>query len=635
MKKNYLRLLALVMALVMTAGLLPTAAMAAGAEPEEVPVTAPQETEPLPSESPPPTEPTETESVPETTTPAVTEPETSAPTEPLETEPPVPETSAPTEPEPTEMEPAPETTVPTEPMPTEPPVPETVPETTAPAETTAPTDPPFVTPTPLLEELPADFQSKVQVPASMEHSMVLEAMTELGYSVEELRSAGVLFDANYLSILLPKVYQTGIPYGAGSTGLETVEHIQSGGLVCASFVSYYLFNYLPRQGINTRMLTESFTGSYASVPDLAGLLDAASQNYAYYDPNDESELKVIKQDLTGQTMEQIQDSLKPGDVIVYGDLAHCSLYLGTADLVDSFTGTTLEPNAVFLAHCGTDRGPEITTDRELEASGLVPTAVYSLEWSSDVAYFYLPAEGEEDADRAMSGARASTIVIARKQAFYLRPGEDRVVYRYYMWKNGGIHTVNPGTEWFTTNCAYFELANGAIAYCLEPWVASPTPGNRYEEIVDPWNPNGYNQDSTHPAILGPDARKKQAVMKILACGAHNLNDKPTEAEKRATALFVWDAMCGYWDGNLASQTGKIADNGERVGDVPFYRSTWGYDNGVKVAYERISNKIKNSQKYPSFASPSSSNLGTANAFMLELNTANGRYEASKTDQYAP
>ena len=46
----------------------------------------------------------------------------------------------------------------TEPEPT---VPETtVPAATPPEETTTPTEPPFVSPTPLLDQLPADFQSK-------------------------------------------------------------------------------------------------------------------------------------------------------------------------------------------------------------------------------------------------------------------------------------------------------------------------------------------------------------------------------------------------------------------------------------------------------------------------------------------
>ena len=277
MKKKHLRLLALVMALVMTAGLLPTAAMAAGAEPTEVPATAPQETEPVPSESPPaetvpdpkPTEPAPTAPEPMETEPA---PETTAPTEPMPTEPevtepPIPETSAPTEPEMTESM-VPETTVP------ETTIPETVPATTAPEETTAPTEPPFVSPTPLLEQLPADFQSKVQVPEVMKDNLVLDALTELGYPVDQLRDAGVLYDYNYTSIMLPEAYRTGIPYGGGSTGLESVDQIRANGLVCASFVSYYLWNFLPRNGVNTTMLTENFSGNYASVPEIRGVLEA-------------------------------------------------------------------------------------------------------------------------------------------------------------------------------------------------------------------------------------------------------------------------------------------------------------------------------------------------------------------------
>lgn len=500
----------------------------------------------------------------------------------------------------------PETTVP------ETTVPETVPATTAPEETTAPTEPPFLSPTPLLENLPADFQSKVQVPDGMQHNLVLDALTELGYPVEQLQNAGVLYDYNYTSIMLPEAYRTGIPYGGGSTGLESVDHFRTNGLVCASFVSYYLWNFLPRQGINTTMLTENFTGNYASVPEIRGVLEAASQNYAYYDTAKEHELRVIKREV-----EALADA-KPGDLLFYGD-THCAIYLGTADLVDSFTGEVLEPNAVFLAHCGTDRGVEITTNSELEASGLKLTEIFSVQNRENISYFYLPSDGDE---------KAATVVVARMQKFSL--GQD-VDYKYYVWK-GYMHRVGSG-RWYINECAYFELANGAIAYCLEPWNGSPSPGSSYEEITDPWNPDGYNSWGDHAAIMGPDARKKQAVMKILSCGAHNRN--ASEAEKRATALFVWDAICGYWDGNIANQstsaTGQYDDYGASIDNPPFYRSTWGYDNGVKAAYEAISNRIKGGQKYPSFANLSSSSLGAANTFTLVKNPANGMYEASKTD----
>ena len=571
-------------------------------------VTAPETT--VPETTVPETE--GTEPTPETTAPVPTAPEVTepAPTEPVETEPPVPETTAPAEPVMTEPT-VPETTVP------ETTVPETVPATTAPEETTAPTEPPFVSPTPLLEQLPADFQSIVQVPEVMKDNLVLDALTELGYPVEQLQNAGVLYDYNYTSIMLPEAYRTDISYGGGSTGLENMDHIRANGLVCASFLSYYLWNFLPRQGVNTKMLTENFSGNYASVPEIRGVLEAASKNYAYYDTVNESELRVIKREVGA-----LADA-KPGDLLFYGN-EHCAIYLGTADLVDSFTGEVLEPNAIFLAHCGTDRGVEITTNSELENSGLQLTTVYSLEWTEDIAYFIPSSPDPSD--------RANTVVMAKRHFFSL--GGD-VDYKYYVWK-GYMHRVGSG-RWYVNECAYFELANGAIAYCLEPWVTSGAAGQHYDEIPDPWNPDRYNDSSVgdQAAILGPDARKKQAIQKILACGVHNTSQNATEAEKRATALFIWDAVCGYWDGNIANQstsaTGRYDDTGASIDNPPFYRSTWGYDNATKAAYEAISTRIKGGQKYPSFANLSSSSLGVANTFTLVKNPSNGMYEASKTD----
>ena len=243
---------------------------------------------------------------PEVTIPEITVPETTVPeTECTE---PVLETTVPTSPEATEPSPTeplvteptvPETSAPTEPVMTGPAVPETtVPAATPPEETTTPTEPPFVSPTPLLENLPADFQSKVQVPEVMKDNLVLDALTELGYPVDQLRDAGVLYDYNYLSILLPEAYRTGISYGGSSTGLENMDHIRANGLVCASFLSYYLWNFLPRNGINTTMLTENFTGNYASVPDVRALLEAAVANTAQA-PDDVHVLKRERKDLTG------------------------------------------------------------------------------------------------------------------------------------------------------------------------------------------------------------------------------------------------------------------------------------------------------------------------------------------------
>ena len=586
MKKKHLRMLALVMALVMTAGLLPTAAMAAGVEPTEAPATAPQETEPLPSESPPPTESTEEPTMPETTVPeptaseettAPTVPETAAPTEPVMTEPTVPETTVP------------ETTVP-----------ETVPATTAPEETTVPTEPPFVSPTPLLDQLPADFQSKVQVPDGMQHNLALDALTELGYPVDQLQNAGVLYDYNYTSIMLPEAYRTGISYGGGSTGLESVDHFRTNGLVCASFLSYYLWNFLPRQGVNTKMLTENFSGNYASVPDVRALLEAAATNTAQA-PDDVHVLKRERKDLT---------EAAPGDLLFYDD-EHCAIYLGTADLVDSFTGEILEQNAIFLAHCGTDRGVEIATNSELERSGLQLTAIYSLKWSDGIAepnddYFvqvgdvvYLSG-GREEIERY---AARKTIQVVDMQ--FMSIGDTW--YDYYV-NLDGKNVIMDWDRGMINEMGYAKLSDGTIAYCIEPWRVMPD-GTIYDKPFDAWHDT-----------------KREGIARAMAYGSPNNGDTSREG-MFATQIVLWDIACGY-----RYLDGSYTINGTPFTSTPFQRAI---ANNAKIRekYELIIHRMGKHGTIPSFTSSTEGGIGAAQTITLKQ-SSNGTYTASVTDSKA-
>ena len=591
MKKKHLRLLALVMALVMTAGLLPTAAMAAGVEPTEAPATAPQETEPLPSESPPPTEPTEEPTMSETTVPAPTTSEL---------------TTAPTVPETTEAETIPETTpeatAPTETKPTEPEttIPETVPTTTHPEETTVPIEPPFLSPTPLLEQLPADFQSKVQVPEVMKDNLVLDALTELGYPVDQLRDAGVLYDYNYISIMLPEAYRTGIPYGGGSTGLESVDHFRTNGLVCASFVSYYLLNYLPRQGVNTTVLTESFTGSYASVPDVRALLETAATNTAQA-PDDVHVLKRERKDVT---------EAAPGDLLFYDD-EHCAIYLGTADLVDSFTGVTLEENAIFLAHCGTNRGVEIATNSELEASGLQLTNIYSLKWSDGIAepnddYFvqvgdvvYLSG-GREEIERY---AARKTIQVVDMQ--FMSIGDT--LYDYYV-NLDGKNVIQEWPNGMINEMGYAKLSDGTIAYCIEPWKVMPD-GTIYDKPFDAWHDT-----------------KREGIARAMAYGSPNNGDTSREG-MFATQIVLWDIACGY-----RYLDGSYTINGTPFTSTPFQRAI---ANNAKIRekYELIIHRMGKHGTIPSFTSSTEGGIGAAQTITLKQ-AANGTYTASVKDNNA-
>ena len=530
-----------------------------------------------------------TEPVLETTVPTSPEATEPAPTEPQETEPPVPETSAPTEPEMTEPT-IPETTVPET----------TVPETTAPEETTEPTEPPFVSPTPLLEQLPADFQSKVQVPEVMKDNLVLDALTELGYPVDQLRDAGVLYDYNYLSILLPEAYRTGIPYGGGSTGLESVDHIRANGLVCASFISYYLWNFLPQHGVNTTVLTESFTGSYASVPDVRASLEVAAANTAQA-PDDVHVLKRERKDLA---------EAAPGDLLFYDD-EHCAIYLGTADLVDSFTGETLEENAIFLAHCGTNRGVEITTNGELEASGLQLTTVYSLVWTNGVVdssddYFVQVGDtvyisgGKEEIERY---AARKTIQVVDMQFMSI----GNTWYNFYSNLDGKNVTLG-WPDGMVNEIGYAKLSDGTIAFCIEPWKVMPD-GTIYDKPFDAWHDT-----------------KREGIARAMAYGSPNNGDTSREG-MFATQIVLWDIACGY-----RYLDGSYTIYGTPFTSTPFQRAI-ANNSKIREKYELIIHRMRIHGTIPSFTSKTEGGIGAAQTITLKQ-SSNGTYTASVKDNNA-
>ena len=548
------------------------------------------------------------EVTPEVTIPETTVPETTAPeTEGTE---PVLETTVPTSPEATEPAPTeplvtestvPETSAPTEPVMTEPTVPETtVPTTTAPEETTVPTEPPFVSPTPLLDQLPADFQSKVQVPDGMQHNLALDALTELGYPVDQLQNAGVLYDYNYTSIMLPEAYRTGISYGGGSTGLESVDHFRTNGLVCASFLSYYLWNFLPRQGVNTKMLTENFSGNYASVPDVRALLEAATTNTAQA-PDDVHVLKRERKDLT---------EAAPGDLLFYDD-EHCAIYLGTADLVDSFTGEILEQNAIFLAHCGTDRGVEIATNSELERSGLQLTAIYSLKWSDGIAepnddYFvqvgdvvYLSG-GREEIERY---AARKTIQVVDMQ--FMSIGDTW--YDYYV-NLDGKNVIMDWDRGMINEMGYAKLSDGTIAYCIEPWRVMPD-GTIYDKPFDAWHDT-----------------KREGIARAMAYGSPNNGDTSREG-MFATQIVLWDIACGY-----RYLDGSYTINGTPFTSTPFQRAI-ANNAAIREKYNLIIHRMGKHGTIPSFTSKTEGGIGTAQTITLKQ-SSNGTYTASVKDNNA-
>lgn len=164
------------------------------------------------------------------------------------------------------------------------------------------------------------FTASALTPAS-DDNVFLDAIEYLGYDIQGLKRDGRLFSSStWENKNLRRQYLSDVPYGAGCTGLETsgglpnVAAFETGGLVCASYITYVYFNYLPN-------VVGFDTSRYISIPtnpkgtgEWIAALDAAVANGT-----------IIKD--TSST--KLNDA-KIGDILMWGN-AHIAIYAGYAD----------------------------------------------------------------------------------------------------------------------------------------------------------------------------------------------------------------------------------------------------------------------------------------------------------------
>lgn len=451
MNVNLKRFLSLLLAVVLVLG-LPSQAMAAtNVGSSETTATQPTDaTEPVSTEASDPTEPVEPE---ETTEPAVTEETESEPTD-------TPTTPDVTEPEATETPTEPtEHTEPTEPL---------TPEEQdmirwAELEAQLP-DPieeyfPFAPeikypygepqdnfyPSSLFEADPyalmplADMSA---IPDNMYDNAILRALAYTGYDVQWLKNNGFLYVAEYVSsninnyrpaVLSDIGYDDYAPFLNGDetvadsstvTGrAPNIASFESSGLVCASFVSYYINNYLPNiEGYNTSHIHEAIkattstgTGySTASVwsweTGLTNLANTPGSGVTKYTNETEGYANLV-----------------PGDIIVFsrdGELVHVAIYAGTYSMWN-IRGTN-RGEKHFIIHVGNSRGPEISTTEYLAKSGTakssVATAWYHLELGSVVDQVgFIEVYKKDPNGNNLSGARFKAVDQDTGDTFYIGP----------------------------------------------------------------------------------------------------------------------------------------------------------------------------------------------------------------------
>lgn len=193
----------------------------------------------------------------------------------------------------------------------------------------------------------ADISSK------MLDNIYLDALTYTGYKTDVQKADGSIFKT--YSGNAPASVRSGIGYGTGPSGLETVAadnktgkapdiaRFKANGLCCASYVSYVYYNYLP---IIARM-------DVSKIPQPANPRSPISYNSAVENWVKSGGARRIAF-TQGTNSFTPSEEIPIGSLIIFkhkttGEIAHLALYAGY------YAGKH------FVTHVGNERGPEIST----------------------------------------------------------------------------------------------------------------------------------------------------------------------------------------------------------------------------------------------------------------------------------
>ena len=278
------------------------------------------------------------------------------------------------------------------------------------------------------------------LPEEMVDHSILRALAYTGYDVDQQIADGTLYQSGSYGSRTPSDVLSNIGYGTSISGFETIadtstatglapniERFEHYGLCCASFVTYYICNYLPNiEGVDTQFITnaikETGMNSQACITWQVALANLAS----------EGELERI-----GTSSSNVDRSkLAPGDIVIFGDSEnshkHVAIYSGTYKGVD------------YIIHVGNDRGPEISRIDWMGDSSNGDKASYPN------AYYHLPDDIFEkdglievyknDTDgKALAGAYFTAVNTETNEKFVIGPtdstgyakSEDRIPFGTY------------------------------------------------------------------------------------------------------------------------------------------------------------------------------------------------------------
>ncbi len=274
------------------------------------------------------------------------------------------------------------------------------------------------------------------IPDEMYDSSILRALEYSGYDVTWLKENGYLLVYEYIasrlktnkpSVLSDIGYDSSGPYLSGTEKVKDsstisgyapdIASMEDQGLVCASFVAYYIGNYLPNiEGVDTKHIIDA-----VEVPIRVASWDAGLEKLA----------NTAGSGVTQYTEEATAyEHLVPGDLIVFtndGSYVHIAVYAGTYNLYNS-SGTNLGKKA-FIIHVGNSRGPEISVADYMASDGnkkkSYPTIWYHLDIHDDVEPTGLLEIYKEDQDgAALAGAKFKAVHGESGDAFFIGPTDS-------------------------------------------------------------------------------------------------------------------------------------------------------------------------------------------------------------------
>ena len=205
----------------------------------------------------------------------------------------------------------------------------------------------------LVSALPLSAAPAADIPSKMLDNIYLDALTYTGYKTDVQKADGSIFKT--YSGNAPAAVRSGIGYGTGPSGLETVPadnktgkapdiaKFKANGLCCASYVSYVYYNYLPNIA---RM-------DVSKIPQPANPRSPISYNSAVENWVRSGGARRIAF-TQGTNSFTPSEEIPIGSVIIFkhkttGEIAHLALYAGY------YAGKH------FVTHVGNERGPEIST----------------------------------------------------------------------------------------------------------------------------------------------------------------------------------------------------------------------------------------------------------------------------------